>query len=106
MSAASDKVRILLIQPWTQPLAPIRAALRDAGIDARIFRIDIEVALNAALERNGYDLAVFDPTTPAITRENLEACMREHQRYMPIVTFDGTDTLVANVRVALAQRLN
>ena len=106
MSATSEPVRILLIRPWTQPLAPVRAALREAGIIARIFRIDIEPALNAALERTGYDLAVFDPATPGVTRELLEDRLRAHRRLMPIVTFDSLDTLVVSVKRALAQRLN
>jgi len=54
MPALGSKINVLLIRSWIHPLAPLRAALHDAAIDARFTRIDIEPALNAALARGGF----------------------------------------------------
>lgn len=98
--------RILLVRPWTAPIAELRAALRDAGIDAKIWRVDIEPALNAALERATYDVIVFDPTTPHITRATIEELVRDHQRLATIIVFDSMESVVEAIKHVLAARLN
>ena len=105
MTGTSDKARILLIRPWTAPLAPIRTALRDAGIEARISRVDIEPALNAALQRTRFDVVIYDPATPGITRETLDARMREHRRFAAVIVLE-LESVADMVRRALAERLN
>lgn len=106
MREAKDAIRILLIRPWTEPLAPLRIALEHAAITARFHRIDIEPALNAALDRGGYDVVVFDPRTPGITREIIDACMRANRRAFPIVTLSDPSTLADAIRTALRAQLN
>jgi hypothetical protein len=106
MSAAIEKVRILLVRPWTVPLREFRAALAASGIGARISRVDIEPALNAALSRTSYDLVVLDPRTPGITRELVEARLRDHRRFVQIVMFDGLEETIAAILRALHHRFN
>lgn len=106
MAATIGPVRILLIRPWTEPLAPLRAALRDADITARIARVDIEPALDAALSRGGYDVIVFDPSTKDLTLDIIESRLREHRRMTPIVTLTGLERLAAAIKAALISRLN
>jgi hypothetical protein len=102
MDASSAKVRILLIRPWTKPLAPLRAALHEAGITARISRVDIEPALNAALGRDDIDIILFDPTTTGVTREVLDARLLQHRRVIPIVTLNAVDDLARAIQDAFA----
>lgn len=107
MSLSAEPVRILLVRAWTEPLAPLRAALRDAGLVARIVRVDIEPALNAALERGSkFDVVVFDPATRGIARELLDARLRDHRRSIPVVTLEDIDDLADGIRVALAALRN
>jgi hypothetical protein len=106
MSAASEKVRILLVRPWTEPLGALRAALAAVGIEARISRVDIEPALNAALSRTSFDVIVLDPSTPGITRELVEARLRDHRRLIQIVMFGDLDVTLAAIQRALHQRFN
>jgi DNA-binding NtrC family response regulator len=106
MSAVPEKVRILLIRPWTEPLRAFRDALRAAEIQARISRVDIEPALNAALSRSSYDLIVLDPRTPGITRELLDERLREHRRIVQVVMFGALDVTIAAIERALRLRFN
>lgn len=106
MREAKDAIRILLIRPWTEPLAPLRTALDQASIAARFHRVDIEPALNAALDRGGYDVVVLDPRTPAISLEVVEACMKANRRSFPIVTLGDPSTLGDAIRDALRAQLN
>jgi hypothetical protein len=106
MMAAGDKIRILVVRAWTRPLAPLRAALCDAGIDAFITRVDIEPALDAALTRTSFDVIVFDPATPGITRDIVEARLCEHRCFTPVVALDNASTVIDRIKHALANRLN
>jgi len=108
MSAAPDEVRILLIRPWTERLAPFRAALRAVGIHARIARVDIEPALDAALGRSGYDVIVLDPKTPGVTRDIVEARLRDHARFAPVVVIESesVETIADAIKHRLDARLN
>lgn len=107
MASSPEQPRILLVRPWTEPLAPLRAALRQADLDARIVRVDIEPALNAALKRGStFDLIVFDPATRGITRELIDARLVEHRRCIPVVTLKRLGDLAADIRVAFAALRN
>jgi hypothetical protein len=102
MAATTSQVRILLIRPWIRPLAPIRAALRDAALDARILRVDLEPALNAALARGGFDIIVFDPLTKELPRPVVQARLTPDLE--PVVL--ANDGLAAQIAAALISRLN
>jgi len=104
----NDKVRILLIRPWTDPFAPFRAALRAVGIHARISRVDIEPALHAALGRSSYDVIVLDPRTPGISRDVVDAGLREHARLIPVVVIDtdSAEAIAGAIKRTLDARLN
>jgi hypothetical protein len=108
MSVDNDKVRILLIRPWTESFAPFRAALRAAGIHAWISRVDIEPALHAALGRSSYDSISFDPSTPGISRDVLEARLRDNARFIPIVVIrtESLEVIADAIKRTLAARLN
>lgn len=106
MEATNTTIWILLVRPWTEPLVPIRAALRDAGMVARISRVDIEPALEAALSRRQYDVIVFDPSSQELTIDVVEARARAHGHATPIVVMRSVDQLVPLVNEALLARLN
>ena len=106
MREAKDAIRILLIRPWTEPLAPLRSALTKADLPARFHRVDIEPALNAALDRGGYDVIIFDARTPGITRETIESRVKANRRTIPIVTLGDARTLADDIRQALRSHAN
>ncbi len=98
-------MKVLLVRPWIHPLAPLRDALRVAGLDPRFTRVDIEPALNAALARGSHDIVLYDPTTPALSRPVVEARLREHRANIPIVELDHDPGSVGDrIRAALASR--
>lgn len=106
MAQASEPVRILLIRSWTQPLAPLRAVLREHGITAHFFRVDIEPALNAALSRGGYHVIVYDPQTQGITRDTLDARLRDHKCSVAVIELGRHDDLPDAIARVLVARLN
>lgn len=97
--------RILVIRAWTEPLVRFRAALRDAGVTVHITRVDIEPALNAALARGSFDVVVWDPTS-SVTRDVVEARLREHGRTASIVVLEGVGVTVTNIVHTLTARFN
>jgi hypothetical protein len=104
MSSPDSALKVLLIRPWIHSLAPIRAALRSAGYEARFTRVDIEPALQAAVVRGGLDLAIVDPATPGLSASTIEACVRDHRPYLPIVELGDVSDLAARIKRALAAR--
>jgi DNA-binding response OmpR family regulator len=104
MATPNSMVKVLLIRPWIHSLAPLRDALRSAGLEARFTRVDIEPALNAALVRGGFDVAIVDPGTPGLSHSTLEARLREHRGDFPIVVLEDLETLGERVKLALAAR--
>jgi DNA-binding response OmpR family regulator len=106
MDVTATPVRILVIRSWIEPLAPIRAAMREAAIDAHITRVDIEPALNAALSRSRFDIVLFDPSTPDLSLDIVEARLRDHRVIAPIVTLSSLDKLADALQAGLLSRLN
>jgi hypothetical protein len=98
-------VRILVVQLWTEDLNPIEVAAREAGIDAAFTRADFEAAINAVLAHEHFDLAIFDPTTPDLTREIVENCFRLHGRDIPLIVLEP-GSLSANISRVLNPRRN
>lgn len=105
MAHSGTTPRILVIRPWTEPLVRFRAALRDTGVIVRITRVDIEPALNAALARASYDVVVWDPSS-TITRDIVEARLREHGRTASIVVMEEVGVTVTNIVHTLTARFN
>jgi hypothetical protein len=105
MDVTSAKVRILLIRPWFDALAPIRAVLRDAGFTARITRVDLETALDVALSRGQFDVVVFDPTTK-LSLDVVEMRIRTHGAGTPIITLGALGELIPALTAALIARIN
>ncbi len=104
MATSASTVKVLLIRPWIHSLAPLRAALRDAGYEARFTRVDLEPALHAALARGGFDIAIVDPATPGLSRSAIDAAVRDHGTTLPMIELDGVNELGALVKRALAAR--
>ena len=105
MAPSTATPRILVIRAWTEPLARFREALREAGIAVRITRVDIEPALNAALARNAYDVVVWDPES-TISRDLVEARLREHGRTASLVVLQEVAVTVTNIVHTLTARFN
>jgi hypothetical protein len=55
--------RVLVIRRWTDPLEPVLEALKRAGITGDCERVDTEPAMLAALEREEWELVIYDPET-------------------------------------------
>lgn len=102
----AEPVRILLIQSWIIAGATLRAVLRDAGFEPRIFRVDHVPALAAALSRGRHDVIVLDVASSGLTRETVEALMREHGAALPIVELGESAALAADLRSALGSVRN
>ena len=101
MPSPDSTVKVLLIRPWIHSLAPLRAAMRSAGYEARFTRIDIEPALQAALARGDFDLVIVDPATPGLSRSLIEGCLRDHRSSIPMIELDGSADLVDQIHQAL-----
>jgi len=98
-------MKVLLVRPWVHPLAPLRDALRVGGFDPRFTRVDIEPALNAALQRGPHDVILLDTNTPSLSRALVEARLRDHRLDIPIVELDHDPlALPDRIRNALAAR--
>jgi hypothetical protein len=104
MAFPGSTMKILLIRSWIHPIAPLRAVLHDAGIDPRFTRIDIEPALNAALARGGYDLAIHDVATPGLPRAAVDARLRDHRCTIPVIELGELIDLGERIHAALAAR--
>lgn len=102
--APRQELRVLVIRPWTESLAELRAALESAGHTVHIVRVDFEAALHAALTRDRFDAAILDPATPGISRELLEASLREHGNHCQLIEL--TDEIAAALRRAFVERWN
>jgi hypothetical protein len=102
----SIEVRILLVRSWLHSLEPLRKALRSVDLEPRITRVDLEPALAAALSRGTFDVVIVDPLTPTISRETVEACLREHG-VAPALPFAGDlDELISQVVQVIRARRN
>lgn len=97
-------MRVLVIQFWIRDIRAIRAAFELAGVTAEITRVDIEPALYAALSWCEYDLAIYDPSTPTISRESVEKCLRSHHREIPLVLAEAGAPLAERITAAVAGR--
>src|SRR5438477_13135043 len=64
MAGQAVALEVLVIQFWIRDPDPIRRALASAGLDVHITRVDIEPSLNAALDRAGYAVVIYDPEAP------------------------------------------
>lgn len=97
---AGEILRVLLIQPWVIPGARIRDALRAAEFEPRIFRVDHEPALAAAMGRMLYDVVIVDPRA-GLSRSRVEALLREAGVRAPIVEYFEDQPLGEQVRAAV-----
>ena len=102
----SIRIDILLIRSWTEVIAPIVQSLHDAGFAPVIERVDHGSALSAALMRGPYDVAIYDPATPAVARDVVERGLRDLAPRVPLVILDSVETIGARVHDALAARRN
>lgn len=101
------RARILLVRAWTEPLAPLRAALVQAGIDAEIERVDIEPALVAALMRTTFDVVVCDARVSTLSCDEVAARVREYGRGdTPLLSLTTLDALPGALEKLLRARLN
>jgi CheY-like chemotaxis protein len=105
MPTPASTIRILVVRTWTAVLA-LRGALRTFGDRVHLTVVDIEPALNAALARTTFDLVLYDPSTPAITRDTLAARLREHRRDIPVIEITTLESLECRISEALALRMN
>ena len=60
--------------------------------------------MGAALTRDRFDAAIFDPATPGISRDVLEASLRGHGNHCQIIEL--TDEIAAALRRAFVERWN
>ena len=100
------KVRVLAIRPWTRKLDRVRASLRAEGLEPRFLRVDIEPALNAALTRGDFDVALVDPDVPGLPAKVIEEAFRTHRVGMPWLVLEDEDGIGPLVVRALASIRN
>ena len=53
--------RVLIVRPWTEKIDDLLEDLSRAGIEADVERVDTKPALLAAIERQEWDLVLYDP---------------------------------------------
>jgi CheY-like chemotaxis protein len=99
-----EELRVLVVRPWTESLAELRAALESSGHDVHIVRVDFEPALNAALAREAFDATIFDPATPGMSRALVETSLRDHGCRCPVIEL--TAEVADALRRAFVERWN
>ena len=80
--------------------------MRVAALEGRFHRVDIEPALHAALTRDAYDAVVYDPQTPLLTRDIVQARINELRPGTPLVVLGKLEDLGACIAGALDARRN
>ena len=95
-----------MIQLWTTDPTPIEDSLRAAGIRAAIARVDFAAALDAALAHETFDVAIYDPSTPGLSRRIVEECIRRSGRELPIVMLEDPVAVGAQVLRVIGPRRN
>jgi hypothetical protein len=55
--------RVLVIRRWTDPLEPILGLLEKVGVEPVYECVDTVQALRAALDRQEWELVIYDPMT-------------------------------------------
>lgn len=106
LPAERHAIRVLLVQFWTTDVRPVEESLREVGIDAAITRADFEAALCAELDAGRFDLAIFDPTTPRMSREVVQHCIHQNNREIPLVVLDDVHSLGEAVLDVFSLRRN
>ena len=96
-------LRILWLHSWVRPTQALREALGDAGYRADVTRVDIEPALNAAITRRDFEVAIVDGDV-GIARELVERRFREHRISAPLLDHDTSATLVRRIEEAMHYR--
>jgi hypothetical protein len=91
----------LLVRPWHLSPEPIVGALRAANVEPELEHVDFEAALHAAIARGPFDLAVYDPATPNLSRDVVESSLRDGPRKVPLIVMDGASSVVEHVRRVL-----
>ena len=99
---AGEPLRVLLIQSWVIPGAEVRTALTAAGFEPRIFRVDHEPALVAALTRAIYDVVILDARS-GLSRAEVEPLLRSSPVRGPLVEYFVDQPLGASVRAATSR---
>ena len=94
-------IELLAIQFWIHDPGPIKRAAQSAGFIARIKRVDIEPALNAALGRQHWDLLLMDPATPNLSIEAVRRAMKAFRCSAPLIVIDDVATLPDQLQQAL-----
>jgi len=100
VSTPPRPLRILWVHSWVQPTQGVRDALSDAGYRAILTRVDIEPALQAAITRRDFELAIVDGSA-GIARALVEARFREHHIFAPVIDHDAPATLVRRIERAM-----
>jgi hypothetical protein len=103
---APEPLRVLLVQSWVIPGTELRAALRSAGYAPKLFRVDFEAALTAALSHGTYDVIVLDAASTGLFRATVEALQRQAGTTTPVIELGRIDELAEAIRIALAARRN
>lgn len=106
MSKDEAAISVLVLRLWTHSLEPIAAALRAAGINARLTCVDFEAALHAALVHERFDLAIYDPATPGLCRHQVDAAFLAHDRAIPLIDLGDVTTLGARAAALLTPTRN
>jgi hypothetical protein len=106
MSSVTRAPQILVIQRWTLDLAPLEEALRSAGIAADFRRVDFEAALDAALANGHFDVALFDPSTPELTRQVVEQRLAANGNAARVIELDAPDHAAAAIAEILKPSRN
>ena len=64
---------VLVVQPWVKRVEPLLDVLSRSGVDASWECVDTRPALLAALEREEWQLVVYDPAVTEIPIEDIYA---------------------------------
>lgn len=104
MTSDRPRIDVLLIQFWIHDIGPVVKALARAEVDANIKRVDIEPAVYAALGVKAYQLVIFDPRTPGLSRETVQSCMRSHGSTAQLVVLEDATAIEDAIAGALRRR--
>ncbi len=100
-AAASDRIRILLVEDDAVDAELAAEELRDGGIDFEMSTVDSEAAFRVALENFNPDLVLSDLSLPGFNGYKALEILREKSPGIPFILMSGTigeDVAVESLR--------
>ncbi len=96
-------LRVLVVRQWLETVEPVLVALRRGGFEvgSQWEQVDSEATLRAALERGGWQVVIYDPSS-GLAFETVDAAVHAWSPEVAVVVLQVLDDLPFRVARAVA----